>query len=633
MYKIFRRIGQFEHFPHLLRLALALSIAAFIHFTHAPWIKFLLWWVIGEIILEIVMFLVTFGSTLVTMLKDYKNHPDVFENLDRIAERTDKIQNGALTLSLPWSPENVWVFQKYFNDRREEFQRSVLNYQKGTIREPLARLGAISTHIPNNLESTAFCTALDMNLDVFSGQRGRDLFKRYQETARQLGEGKFQRVYILPPPVNAAKKRAKTFNLETPDPFVAWQHYSLMREDAENGVDVYWIPEIEAINLFENNRHLLKSMDFGIWDDIFLIAIESHGPNAEDSEMLITKAPEYLEEARRIRDSIMSSESLLPWSEYKKLFRQPFNAWSGANSELLRLPPSNGPSQEDCNSIIRRILNEPLKSTDSIVIFGATGLLLDTLYNAVQSDQLPIKTIICVDIRGIEPSVRAKYQPTVQFVTHNWFDWTPNRGQTVRFIVGDDILANLAAWQLPLFFRRMSKILSQNGKLLFRTSAKFSETESHTTVVNVLDMIKVLEKDFIKVRNSSNVDTLIESAIYELMWPVMHNHEFYDSYTCSFPFHEWNERMQANVVLSPELRELVRQQPYDANGKSLKVRITSPKYYIIKEAAGSDFVIEDEPASSVWSEGPLEELDKFGEIADKFRRYYMILEFRRKEDC
>ncbi len=624
---------------YLLSFVFSAAVAISLHVAHLPVYLFVPLFLLMELLLRLLEFWLENSESISSVLKrhsaqseiqerflaDYSRNPNVFEaisGLDRtalalsIAALEPRIEGGATD----------WAFRDYFAEKRAEFARSVRDYSAGTIWLTAEDVAKISLKLPTETSHCVFCTAMRSGLDsLFSGESdGMKLFSALEGLAKRLevqSTEKGNPSGAVTADSEIVRSRFVRLYIFDSIDHVEWRHYVLMRQNAANSVVVLFCLRRDAEAALERVRSRrsrvdmescspLRTLDFGLWDDCLVFDV---GVNPHD-RVIVSRNRSYVEEATELRSELLGSGKVWSWVDFSKKFMELPNDWTQfyAQNEVLNLPPSNGPGDADLDAVIREISGVDYVSGDNIVVYGATARLIQCIVEALgPAGRLKNwlgAEVICVDARPIFGAPASDFGPKVRFVSGNWLCCEPlvrgalsdqSRGQ-IACIVGDDVLANVAKHQYPLFFETARNVLRRGGRIVLRTSAIFTDIPPHRNLDQLLLFFRDAELQCADFTHS--LGALGESAIYEAVWPALLWSDNRDPHTGSFDFLAWNARLR-NLRVSEELRDKLRQRPVARlPAGPVSLRMTSLDWSEVKRLAELvGLACKDPmPVSSVW---------------------------------
>jgi hypothetical protein len=228
-------------------------------------------------------------------------------------------------------------------------------------------------------------------------------------------------------------------------------------------VKVIFKRQVKALYKTSSNRdfdRLYEGLDFGLWDEDLVMSIVRKDDGSRRMRVSVAGAERTSMEKRK---GELSAEA----KNFEELFDinhlgKSVNTWSNF-SDLISLVPPNGPHEEDVARMLAMASDSLQKRYQQvkgrITILGLTQGLLDAAKTLQQFNKdLDVEVI---DQRGYHRDLE-KIRPE----SANWLklgtEYRSGRNSS-DVIIGDDIICNIAPWQLPIFFESIGSLLKPGG--------------------------------------------------------------------------------------------------------------------------------------------------------------------------
>jgi hypothetical protein len=591
-----KRIVRFE----VVSTTISLVIGLILHLTTHNWQLALAVVLVSEVLIHLSVFTLRYGPLLERMEEacpENEIHP-----LTAIRE----MRGNSIPVPLLLERSTEWLFQERFDEVIEKLRRELkdLSQQRYTVR--MDDVLDLSLRVCEGISHSAFCTALDKHLPIFATVLGQKLKEANYSAAARLGTaGAFTRLFIL-----QAKSSVNKFV------------YELMQENAAHGINVLVIERAKLLQSLRKEHRLNignadDQLDFGLWDNRYLMRITGTG---SVRYLHVSAEKNDLEDARKVIALLRNEASSLQTfcSELREPINGPGGGWSTRPEKILNLPPPNGPHEEDAVRIFEAA-KLSIPENGRLAILGLTHQLIDKARLLRKDERFRNIKIDAIDCREFHPP--PEFDREIKFNHANWLDWTPQHPYHV--VVGDDVLCNLAIWQVPMFFESMAKFVEPNALFIVRTTAIFSPDFIHPTKRDIATRLKHIRNAVEANGQNTSVDLLNESCIYEIAWPMMHSDGFYDKATATFDLGDWDRFINDEFGLDPVFANRLR-LPYN-------VRVMSMDYGELKDMALPWFeVAQDEiEVHSIWEHPTYSSLPWAKETASTFRQYYRIIVFKK----
>ena len=571
-------------------IALAAIVAALVmHDVTHDWAMALAVALFAEILLQVFRFRVELGPFLSHLAEGFADREHPFALLTELSRKT-------IPLELLANRPTEGIFQDHFDDLIAKLQLDLEDLAGGHFVQPMQDVQDISFKVCNSLKQSAFCTAPQNNLGIFNTPRGRELKQANFAAATKLEDkGGFTRLFVFE-------------DLSA----VSREHYLLMEENELNKVKVL-VALTEGVKRTLRKHGWEDRVDFGLWDDQYLITITS-GPNKERL-MEVSNNGQLLDTARGLVGEL--EEIAWTWGEFSKAFTKPVNEkqWASAPGRLVEFEPPNGPADDDCEVICRAIFEE-LEPNDRIALYGLTKRFIDKFEVAVNESQMSIGCDI-VDSRA---DGRRSPQRGINYINGNWIEWEPP--MEYRVIVGDDVIPNLGIWQVPMFFKKLAEAIPPGGRFITRTAVMSSSSLSHPTFIEALNRLRTFDPGSSTHDENLSLDDLTEGVVYEVAWPALHSADFFEPDSCSVAVGKWDQKVKT-----------------ETDGSDFKGKISLPYNHVVtcldyaqlEEFSAPYFhIVDDQPPFCVWENTPkLQAVPGADAVIRRFRNYYRILTFER----
>jgi hypothetical protein len=544
-----------------------------------------------ELLLVIVRMRWRYEPFLNRLAQDFDSREHPFDQLADMAGRS-------LPLQLLEDTPREWVFRQQFDRLAREFRQNLRDIEAGTFTTPLQDVQDISFDVCESLTKSAFCTAPEVNLNLFRTAKGHDLKKaNFDAAARLEGNGGFTRMFIF-----------KSFASIAPE------DYLLMKENVANKVRVLVALEHKIALVLKRHNWDARS-DFGLWDGEYLMTIRND--TGDGRTMEVSNDKQMLATARDVVKELQEIAS--DWHTFEQEFSTPLNGakWTDIHGhKMVRYEEPNGPAVDDCDAMIA-LADGMLQSHDVVAVYGLTGRLIDAVGTAIATK--PDLELTCDIIDGRRCTEQA-HDKRIAYRVANWLAWKPSR--RYRAVFGDDVIPNLGIWQIPLFFRRLYDSMLPGGRFITRTTAIYTSSPMHPSWNESLARLRRFDRSSPTHIDGLTPADLTEGAVYEIAWPTLHSREFYDSEQCSLDFGGWDKRLKSEPGDADFLAKLRLQYNH---------RVTSLEFERLKQLASPYFeVVDDYPVHSVWAaNGKLAGLPEALQVSERFREYYRILVFER----
>lgn len=389
---------------------------------------------------------------------------------------------------------------------REEYTRVVGDFSKrisdlgsGHFTLELQDVPKLSLDVIESLRNEGFATVVVGDTDqFFSTDRGKKYLSKFYEATKRI-TGTFTRLFII-----------RDFVDVTP------RLYDIMERHGKEGINVLVATSDEL-----TANGLDPQADFGIWDRHCLMQMKAQ-PGILSAKLDVQVGGPKVDVA--LKKCLKMSQLARTWSEFNDEFCRPMNerAWLDLLPKFRRFPAPAGPSHNDVIKMWELACSNG-SCPENVLVLGYTQEIVD--YLVEQS----CKRVNVVDIGVFQPR---GYATKVSFFQGNWLIWEQPQGFIYDVIVGDDILTNLGVWQVHIFFRNMSKLLSPSGILVMRTIGQYSKRPvkgpGFQTTLDELRKLVPIKEDLLMAK----------------LWPMFHSPEFYDERTRSFDLRDWNKRLK-----------------------------------------------------------------------------------------